>query len=96
MYSLKEALTAVQRLDLKTILTTYEIKRDLYLYASLRQGQLEPNFPSPFVESSAEYLVKITTDFVRDAFDKQYFTSLMKSKKTVKEVLIVFEKAIKD
>ena len=94
--SLKNGLRAVQRQDLKKILTEFEKKRNLtalvYMYARKRQG-FEDSF-SCFnsVEQTATYLTKTTAQGISaDGTLK----SLLESRKSIKKVIGEFDEVIK-
>ena len=95
--SLKNGLRAVQRQDLKKILTEFEKKRNLtalvYMYARKRQG-FEDSFScfNNSVEQAATYLTKTTAQGISaDGTLK----SLLESRKSIKKVIGEFDEVIK-
>ena len=95
--SLKNGLRAVQRKDLKKILTEFEKKRNLtalvYMYARKRQG-FEDSFScfNNSVEQAATYLTKTTAQGISaDGTLK----SLLESRKSIKKVIGEFDEVIK-
>lgn len=98
---LKEALRAVQRLDLVKTLTAFEVKRDLTIlldfYAKRRQGSelfCRPAFEK--VEKMAGYLAIVMTEMARDRFDVSNADSLLvEPRKGIRKVLVDFEEEIK-
>ena len=96
--SMKEALTAIGRIDLvKSKLTAYEIKRDLTIlldfYARMRQD-IESRSLSPSVELVAGCLLNLMTAIVRDGFDVNNVRSLTKPTKGIRKVLLDWEMII--
>ena len=97
--SLKEALRKIQRSDLATILTAFEIKRDLIVlldfYARMRRG-LESRSRSSSVELVAGCLLNFMTEIVGDRFDVSIIKSLMMEprRKSIRKLLIKFEDEI--
>ena len=97
--SLKEALRNIQRSDLATSLTAFEIKRDLIIlldfYARMRQGS-ESRSRSSSVELVAGYLLNFMTEIAGDRFDVSNVRSLMMEprKKSITKLLIDFEEEI--
>ena len=93
---LKEALTVIQRLDLATILTAFEIKRDLIIlldfYARMKRGS-ESRSRSSSVDLVAGYLLNFMTEIDGDRFDVDNVRSLMMEPRTksITKLLIDFE-----
>ena len=93
--SMKKALTAISRLDLKKKLTAYEIKRNLTIllnfYAKMRE-KLKPCSLFKPVESVARCLLDLMTAIVREGFDVNIVRSL--TEPGMRKVLLDWEKAI--
>ena len=94
--SLKNGLRAVQRKDLKKILTEFEKKRNLtalvYMYARKRQGFEGSSSCFNSVEQAATYLTKTTAQGISaDGTLK----SLLESRKSIKKVIGEFDEVIK-
>ena len=94
--SLKNGLRAVQRKDLKKILTEFEKKRNLtalvYMYARKRRGFENSSSCFNSVEQAATYLTKTTAQGISaDGTLK----SLLESRKSIKKVIGEFDEVIK-
>ena len=91
---LTEGLRQIQRMDLVTLLTEFEMKRNLTVlldfYTRKRLG-MDLSFRSDSVQSTAAHLF---TETVRDGFDITNIRSLVGSGKSIKKVLNEFEDEI--
>ena len=94
--SLKNGLRAVQRKDLKKILTEFEKKRNLtslvYMYARKRQGFEDRSSCFNSVEQAATYLTKTSAQGIST---DGTLKSLLESRKSIKKVIGEFDEVIK-
>ena len=88
---LKDALSAIKRLDLATLLTTFEVRRDLTLllhFYARKRLQLDPVYVSLSMKNTARHLLTIVTknENERCRFDPAGMRSLVESNKNIHQV----------
>ena len=86
---LKDALSAIKRLDLATLLTTFEVRRDLTLllhFYARKRLQLDPDYVSHSMKKTARHLLTIVTENERCRFDPARMRTLVESNKNIHQV----------
>ena len=86
---LKDALSAIKRLDLATLLTTFEVRRDLTLllhFYARKRLQLDPVYVSHSMKNTARHLLTIVTENERCRFDPARMRTLVESNKNIHQV----------
>ena len=88
---LKDALSAIKRLDLAILLTTFEVRRDLTLllhFYARKRLQLDPVYVSHSMKNTARHLLTIVTENENERcrFDPARMRTLVESNKNIHQV----------